>query len=114
MRLAEQPCFDPVEHMGRRCHLGKFVIQCGKAGCPEIAFRLQGRVGRYQSFHPSMLGWSQQAQDVFSYQRAALVTASALLLFTHAVRHSLSLIRLRRSQVRIVLSGTEKRCANSS
>ena len=44
----------------------------------------------------------------------ASVFRSVLVHRAHRSRHSLSFIRLRRSQVRIVFSGTSKRAASSA
>ncbi|MNL58335.1 hypothetical protein D3C87_1819630 [compost metagenome] len=110
----EQALFHPGEHMGGRRHLGKLAIECGEPRQPEIVLSLQCRIGLDHPGHTRMLCRAQQTQDIFGNQRTAPAIVHLALGLVHAVRHSLSLIRLRRNQVRIVLIGTAKRCANSS
>ena len=52
--------------------------------------------------------------DVFNQGIAPFIVSADVIARAHAVRQSFSLMRLRRSQVRIVLSGTAKRVASSS
>ena len=62
----------------------------------------------------ALLG-GEHAKNVFgSEQIVAAVVRSAMFRQAHRSRHSLSFIRLRRSQVRIVFSGTPWRAASSA
>ena len=59
-------------------------------------------------------GAGQHAERILGRDEAILVRSGNVALVAHAERHSLSFIRLRRSQVRIVFSGTLWRSASSS
>ncbi|MNT70439.1 hypothetical protein D3C72_2088280 [compost metagenome] len=92
-----------------------FGIERGEAGHPEVVLGPQGRVILDQPADAFVLGGRQQPEHILGHQGIAPVMVSAdVITCAHAVRHSFSLMRLRRSQVRIVLSGTAKRVASSS
>ena len=73
----------------------------------------------YSAAHPSaankkFVAAFEKAKRVFGDQDLVVLPTAAGSLLAHAERHSLSFNRLRRSQVRIVFSGTLWRVASSS
>jgi hypothetical protein len=61
---------------------------------------------RHPALHRAALSGRQDAKRIFAGQSIVVVALLATMLLIGHSRHSLSFIRLRRSQVRMVLSGT--------
>src|SRR5690606_41745081 len=100
----------------RRWLFGKTGIQSGQPALPEPEFGTQPRIGGDTAGHALVLGGIQQAERKLADEETVLAAraVAAIVWRAHAVRHSLSRNRLRRSQVRIVFSGTLWRTASSS
>jgi len=77
-------------------------------------FALQARIGGNALGRGRVLGRRQHAKRELGDERAALVHSADVVVRAHADRQFLSFNRLRRSQVRIVLSGTLWRSASCS
>ena len=84
-----------------------FGIERRKAGDPEITLFAQALVVLDQLPDAFMFARRQQAQHMLGHEGIAPVSFFAdVVACAHAVKQSFSLIRLRRSQVRIVFKGT--------
>ncbi len=74
---------------------------------PEAQIGAQRRLGlEPRAQRASRSASRQHAERIFGDEEAVLVASANVALVAHAERHSLSFNRLRRSQVRIVFSGT--------
>ena len=104
--VREQPPLELRPHGGRRQRLGKLGVECRQPAAPEAEVGPQRRIGPQPRGDRRMLGRGEQPQRIFGGEEPVLASTRNVRVVAHADRHSLSFIRLRRSQVRIVLSGT--------
>ena len=112
--FAEQAPLELAQHACRRRGLGEFAVEARQPRAPEGQIGLERSVRVQAPAKLFMLGRGQQAERVLGDEELVLVHSADVTVVAHPERHSLSFNRLRRSQVRMVLSGTSWRAANSS
>ena len=94
--------------IGRRFDRFKGLRHAGQANLPGIDFAGECGIGIDARGSLTPLGIRQDAENIFGGEHvlASVLFHVPVVGWRHRSRHSLSFSRLRRSQVRIVLSGT--------
>ena len=110
----EQALLEARPDAGRGGGLREFGIEAREPAAPEAQVGAERRLVPEPGAQRLALGLRQEPEHIFGHEDAVLAGSGNVAVVAHAERHSLSLIRLRLSQVRMVLSGTLWRSANSS
>ena len=113
LRLAEQPFLQHRQQV-RRLHLAEILVKAGQAGLPCGDGLGKSRVAAGAVLGSDAVLYCQNAQHEFGGQQVVILVDGGKRRAAHVSRHSLNRRRLRRSQVRIVFSGTSNRRARSS